>query len=394
MGVCLALEMAEAGHHVQLFEAADTILKKASFVNEGKIHLGFVYAKDDTGKTAERMVTGALTFRHHVSKWVESNVFDAALSEPFHYAVPLNSMLTKEKIHAHFNKVQHLYDIQKQKGGQYLGPAENQIFRELGLSEWRDICNEDEIVTVFSTEERSVDPMVIANSLRHAIKSHPSITLHEGTPVESCKMANKDSVKVAFIKEGIKQSISFSLVANTSWQNRLSLDKTAGIAEQRDVMHRYKVALHSKGEITAGKIPSITFLVGSYGDIVQFSERIYLNWYPAGLVYSETTPHPAAEHEILQHVFPDRLYKDTIEPLAYLVPQMQRFLNGNPEKWDVLGGFISAWGHSGIDDPQSMLHRRYDVGCQQFGNYFSIDTGKYTLAPSIAVDTARRMSQS
>jgi hypothetical protein len=73
---------------------------------------------------------------------------------------------------------------------------------------------------------------------------------------------------------------------------------------------------------------------------------------------------------------------------------MQRFLNGNPEKWDVLGGFISAWGHSGIDDPQSMLHRRYDVGCQQFGNYFSIDTGKYTLAPSIAVDTARRMSQS
>jgi len=57
-GACAALELAECGCSVDILEAGSTLVSKASFWNEGKIHLGFVYAKDASAKTARLMIRG------------------------------------------------------------------------------------------------------------------------------------------------------------------------------------------------------------------------------------------------------------------------------------------------------------------------------------------------
>ena len=50
--------LAERGHEVDLFERRAEAVSQASFANEGKIHLGFIYAKDGGLRTADRMIEG------------------------------------------------------------------------------------------------------------------------------------------------------------------------------------------------------------------------------------------------------------------------------------------------------------------------------------------------
>jgi hypothetical protein len=57
----------------------------------------------------------------------------------------------------------------------------------------------------------------------------------------------------------------------------------------------------------------------------------------------------------------------------------------------VAGGAIFALGETDIDDPESRLHERYKVGITSVGNYHSVDTGKYSLAPLLASRVADRI---
>jgi glycine/D-amino acid oxidase-like deaminating enzyme len=73
-GCCVALELASRGRRVQLFDRADLPMTEASRWNEGKIHLGYVYAKDDTLATARAMLAGSFVFgrvNHRLPRQVE-----------------------------------------------------------------------------------------------------------------------------------------------------------------------------------------------------------------------------------------------------------------------------------------------------------------------------------
>ena len=58
---------------------------------------------------------------------------------------------------------------------------------------------------------------------------------------------------------------------------------------------------------------------------------------------------------------------------------------------DAGGGIIVAWGETDVDDQQSKLHDRYEVGIHSFKNYHSVNTGKYTLSPLMGMRTAERI---
>jgi len=50
-GSCAALELAARGHDVDLYDELEAPIRAASYVNEGKVHLGLLYAKDPSLKT-------------------------------------------------------------------------------------------------------------------------------------------------------------------------------------------------------------------------------------------------------------------------------------------------------------------------------------------------------
>jgi hypothetical protein len=57
----------------------------------------------------------------------------------------------------------------------------------------------------------------------------------------------------------------------------------------------------------------------------------------------------------------------------------------------VKGGAIVAWGATDIYDPQSELHRRYEIGVASKGRFHSLDPGKLTMAPYFAERCADRI---
>jgi glycerol-3-phosphate dehydrogenase len=61
--VGIALELGLRGVSVDLFENRDVCLGHTSLQNEGKIHLGFIYAKDRSLATAQLMAPGSASLR-------------------------------------------------------------------------------------------------------------------------------------------------------------------------------------------------------------------------------------------------------------------------------------------------------------------------------------------
>ena len=58
-GTTVAMELSMRGIDVDLFDSHERLMNGASRHSEGKIHLGFTYAKDSSHRTAELQMRGA-----------------------------------------------------------------------------------------------------------------------------------------------------------------------------------------------------------------------------------------------------------------------------------------------------------------------------------------------
>ena len=106
-GVCVALELALLGFEVDLFEQEARPFRRASGYNEGKIHLGLVYAMDRSLETARLMMDGAVRFGLLLRRFVGPDVFVTAM--PFDYLVASDSMVPSADVENHFENVEAIY---------------------------------------------------------------------------------------------------------------------------------------------------------------------------------------------------------------------------------------------------------------------------------------------
>src|SRR5215216_5630048 len=97
-GACVAMELASTGITVDLYDKNDQCLTQASAQNEGKIHLGYLYANDPTLRTARTMVKGSIMFSSLLRRWIGSDVDSIPVSAPFYYVVHRESLLSVVEI--------------------------------------------------------------------------------------------------------------------------------------------------------------------------------------------------------------------------------------------------------------------------------------------------------
>ncbi|MEL6547829.1 MAG: hypothetical protein AAFQ82_24600, partial [Myxococcota bacterium] len=165
-----------------------------------------------------------------------------------------------------------------------------------------------------------------------------------------------------------------------TWHGRLAIDATVQRPLPRTWTHRYRLS----GFISLKKdtdLRSAVIAVGPFGDVKNYNGRdLYVSWYEHGLV---------SESNDLDPVFkdPSRLEEETLnsklETLGRLIPAIQG-LKANIASAALRGGWVYAAGQGPLDDASSELHRRDRIGVYRHGTYFSIDTGKYSIAPWLA----------
>jgi glycine/D-amino acid oxidase-like deaminating enzyme len=392
-GACVALELASAGITVDLYDKNESCLTQASAHNEGKIHLGYVYANDRTLRTARTMVKGGITFSVLMRRWLGSDIDKIPVSAPFHYVVHKESFLDVDKVESHL-RASHDIAIQESSGTplEYFGSDFRLPPKRLSSAECDSLFDRRSVAAAFKTPEVGIDPEILADMVRARLSTDSKIRILLGAHVRGVESAEKPIVK--FEISGRIASERYDHVVNALWDGRLAIDKTAGLEPDRPWLYRVKHYLRLRAPALASAFPSATIVLGPFGDIAAYGNADYhLSWYPASMRGTSSALSPPAWPLVLDEAASFEMRQSILAGLTRIVPTVAGLTPDAVEFCQVKAGIIFAWGQTDIHDRASGLHERYAIGPASRGRYHTIDTGKLTMAPLFGKMLADRIRQ-
>jgi glycine/D-amino acid oxidase-like deaminating enzyme len=391
-GAGLAIELSLRGFRVELFEKRDNCLSQASMNNEGKVHLGLVYAKDKSLETARLMSCGAFRFAPLLERWLESRI-NLKTSLPFHYVVHRQSQVAPAVLEDFYGKVTAINnEYGAIKGNHYLGRHSLPPMRRLSDAQSQSLAEPSLVSAVFESSELAVDPVPLNRALRDRLADDPAITVHTGTRVTAVTPLS-DAVELSIVAGADRSVRRFDHVINAAWEDLVYLDDTAGIPPRGQWNFRVKHYLRGRIAGAPAQCPSATIVLGPFGDVVQYADgNVCLSWYPVGrrrwsqALRLDEDAMALAENEkadVRQGIW---------DGLARLFPATLGRSDPATANLQVEGGVILALGTSDVDHKTSQLHERSRIGPRSFGRYHSVDTGKWTMAPFFAETLAGRIA--
>lgn len=385
-GSCVALELARRGVDVDLMDRAPEAMTGASSHNEGKVHLGYVYANDPTRQTARTMIEGALEFGPRLRELLGTAADDVVTSTPFSYVVHRDSLLEVGEVEAHFAECHAIaLELLDGRSPDYFGADPRLAPRRLDDDALARQFDPAVVLAAYATDEIAIDPTSLARVVRRVLTAEPRVRLMLDTEVRAVTRLDTGAIVHTDVWDQ-----EYDHVVNALWGGRLAIDRTAGILADRPWMYRMKYFVRLSPD---APLPSTTILLGPFGDVVTYADGgAFLSWYPAGRQGTSADVVPPDWRAELDDVDHKRTLAATVEALAEIVPAVGDVAAPALADARVLGGLIYAHGHSDIDDPASVLHERHDIGPASYGRYHSIDTGKLTMAPRFARVLAERIA--
>lgn len=381
-GACVALELARRGVAVDLFERAEQCLSRASLQNEGKIHLGYVYANDTTRETARLMIKGALCFQTLMRRWIGPAIDEVPVSAPFYYLVHRESILPVSEVEEHFARTREII-LEESEGMpcQYFGADYREAPAAISAAEADRHFAREAALAVYRTPEIAIESQVLARLVQAQLAREKNIRCRCSTEIRAVHPAAGE-VEVEFESNGEKASRKFDHVVNTLWESRLAIDQTAGVTAPRPWLFRIKHFLRMNLPENGLTLPTTTIVLGPFGDIVRYAnDQVFLSWYPVGMTGVSAEITPPAWPTSLDREAAAEIRAKTLAGLAAVIPAVNKLSPAAIESCRLFAGVIFAWGETDIPDRTSGLHQRSAVGPTSYGRYHTIDTGKLTMAP-------------
>jgi len=390
-GCCAALALAARGAEVVLYERAERLLTRAAVANEGKIHLGYMYANDPGLATARMMVRGAFDFAPFLSRHLGIDPADIPVSAPATYVVHRDSQRSVEEVAGYLEAVHRLVGAaEDSRRGSYFGREMTAPLRRWAEPE-RGACFDPAVIlAAFDSPEIAVNPVALTDAIGARVADEPAITLRLFHDVHAVEDADAPVVVASHADATGRER--FDHVVNALWEGRLAIDATLGLAPRRPWLHRLKYGVSFRLPDRAIRPPSTTVISGPFGEVVTYPDgSLYLTWYPTCLraLSSDLTP-PNWPSRPSQ---PDSasIAEGTLAAMAAFVAPLRGLCVADLSDLVVRGGAIVAWGATDIYDVASELHHRFEIGVSTHRQYHSVDPGKLTLAPHFAEAVADRI---
>ena len=387
LGLCTALELVRRRQSVTLIEGASDIMQGASRWNEGKIHLGYLYAADSTLSTATRLIPGGLAFTDLVERHIGQRL-DRFSTDDDVFLVHRDSVVSADAFASHAMRVATLvHDLASRSNApRYLTRVVGAPPVRLSPSELADTASSDDVVAGFRVAERSVSTVPIADLLCSAVRAEPKIELRVGTPVERVRRRDDQRLDVV-VRNGPDDAFrGFDAVVNALWEGRPAVDASVGLMPPAPWTHRFRAALFAAA--AESTLRSGVLCTGPFGDVKRYADgRLYLSWYDAGLLAEGTgiePPYAAARLTSQRQV---AVRERTLAGLARYFPAVSRIAQ-DAAQLEVHGGWVYAIGRGSLADPASSLHQRDKFVVSADRGYISVDTAKYSLAPWLAARVA------
>jgi glycine/D-amino acid oxidase-like deaminating enzyme len=390
-GCCCALALAERGVEVAIFDQNDALLTRAAVANEGKIHLGYMYANDPTHATARMMMQGALRFAPFMSRHLQVAVETMSVSQPASYVVHRASQRSVEEVSAYLAAAHAMIaEAEAATPGAYFGRDLSEAPRPWPRAKRESVFDGEVALAAFDSPEIAVNPVALAEAVRRRVHADPRIEVHLGHRVVAVE---DESAPIVVTRTRDETSrYRFDHVVNALWDGRFAVNETLGLRPGRPWLHRLKYGVSFTLPAGAPPPPSATFVSGPLGEVVTYRDGlVYLTWYPVCLrgISSGVAPPdwPTYPDEPLR----SEIARGTLAAMAEFVLPLRALDLAELRDVTVKGGVIVAWGETDIYDPRSELHRRYEIGVTSERKFHSIDPGKLTMAPYFAEICADRM---
>lgn len=201
-GCCTALALAERGIAVVLIDRNARLLSRTAVANEGKIHLGYMYAADSSFATARMMLKGALTFAPFMSRHLGIAPDRLSLSRPATYVVHRDSQHDADWIGAYLGRTHELIENAARDGpAAYFGIDLRQAPRRHSQAELGASFDPGQTLAAFDTVEVAIDPEALAATLLTRIAADPRIETRLETEVVGGRI-EEDGVVVQSRKNG------------------------------------------------------------------------------------------------------------------------------------------------------------------------------------------------
>lgn len=383
-GICCALALSRLNVNITLVDKTEEPLLRSGLRNEGKIHLGFVYANDESFRTASLMLKSAMHFAPLIESFVDHEIdWQPLRSRTFNYLILKETLLDPEKILAHYNQLQLEYQKQAGSGLHYMGSRASDLWKDENLHV--DALNKNKVHRCVPTEEVALNLSAFRELLLNEVAKRDNIKFlghHEIKEISKLSYGYKVTGSNGVTE---KWNMDCGVLVNCLWENRLFFDQQLGIQPSRNWVYRLKHRILGKAPSSIASTGSFTFVLGAFGDVVNYDNQLtYLSWYPAcmsGWSSDLTTPETweNACNGKMQLEENRHWVEKALEELDSFFPGMKQF-----DVQYIDGGIIFSWGKTDIVDMQSELHQRFNIGVNQQEGYFSIDTGKFTSAPLFA----------
>lgn len=380
-GVCCALALSNLNIPVTLIDKTPEPLSRASLRNEGKIHLGFIYANDPSFRTASLMLRTAICFSSMIESFLGYELdWKPLRSRKFNYLILEDTMLTQESILAHYTLLQNEYEKIKDPSLHYLGNRPDELFipTDLQIPE----LNRDVVRMCIPTEELAINLAGLRDLMIAEMKRRDNIVFLGNHCIEEIQKTSYGYTLKGKNKHSEDWILQSSQVINCLWENRLYFDNQLGFGPSRKWVYRLKHRILGVPRPNIAALDSFTCVLGAFGDMVNYdNEQTYLSWYPEcmrGWSTDLTTPSDweAACNGKLEK---DEWVDKALVGLDNIFPGLADF-----DVRHLDGGIIFSWGKTDIDDVNSELHNRFEIGIHHVDGYYSIDTGKFTSAPYFA----------
>jgi hypothetical protein len=352
-------------------------MSAASRWNEGKVHLGHVYAADPGLETARRLVPGGLRFKSLVEELLGCAIDPAMTQAEDLIWIHRDSVVDPPAARRYFDRLTEL--IAAQSDGACGAGVE-----ELSAREIESLADPALVRAGFRVPEYSVATEWIADRFVEALGEESRVSFLGGTRVSGVAPASPARGGASRWRVDATTPVEgeFDVVVNALWENRLVVDESLGMGPERTWTHRYRVSLFARPQ-SPTDLPGAVVAVGPFGDFKNYGEHgLYLSWYSAGLLAhgSEVRPPqvPAADEEAIA--------ARSVESLAAVLPPLAEALREADVR--VRGGWVFAIGGGSLADPSATLHRRDRFGIEGRDGYFSVNTGKYSTAPWLALALA------
>jgi glycine/D-amino acid oxidase-like deaminating enzyme len=391
-GCFVALALADRGVRVSIIDRNHSLMTRTAIANEGKIHLGYMYCADPSLATARMMMRGALEFAPFVARYVGLEPERMPASTPTIYVVHRDSLCPIERISAYFTAVHEaISDAADGRARAYFGIDLRPPPRPWPASECEAEFDRTMTVGAFETPEISIDPVALAGAVAERVTADPQIECLLNRTVLAVEDIHDRPIVVSNGAEGPTRD-RYDHVVNALWGGRLAIDATLGFKPHRPWLNRFRYGIRARPRPNRRQPPSVTIVLGAFGEVVNCTDgSLYLMWYPSVLVATSDGLVPPDLPMYPEEPLRSDLLRGTIRGLAGIVTSLRGIEPDEFSSVSIRGGVIVAWGSSDISDPESELHRRFEIGVTSAGRYHSIDPGKLTMTAHFAHVCAGRI---